>query len=118
MVSMFDARYLRPAFLLFQLVLGAALLWGSIRTLAHQGSSDLHALVLGSVEALAAAAFLVPGTMRLGAGVLLVVLGAAFVIHALRGEWRPDLLVYTAGVLLVGVHGAARAPHGTMATPA
>jgi hypothetical protein len=30
------------------------------------------------------------------------------VLHAARGEWRPDLLVYAAGVLLVAVHGDAR----------
>src|SRR6478609_2310182 len=87
---MLDARYLRHAFLLFQLVLGAALLWGSLHTVIHLGASDPHALVIGSVEALAAVAFLVPRTMRAGAGVLLVVIALAFVIHALRGEWRAD----------------------------
>jgi len=115
---MFDARRLRHAFLLFQLVLGAALLWGSVRTVIHLGTSDPHALVIGTVEALAAAAFLVPRTMRAGAGVLLVVIALAFVIHALRGEWRPDLLVYAAGVLLVAVHGDARAAEGPSARPA
>jgi predicted Na+-dependent transporter len=63
----------------------------------------------------AAVAFLMPRTMRMGAGVLLVVLGLAFVMHAARGEWRPDLVVYAAGVLLVGVHGDARASGGTTA---
>jgi hypothetical protein len=36
------------------------------------------------------------------------VLALAFVLHAARSEWRPDLLVYAAGVLLVGVHGDVR----------
>ena len=115
---MFDARHLRHAFLLFQLVLGAALLWGSVHTVIHLGASDPPALVIGTVEALAAAAFLVPRTMRSGAGVLLVVIALAFVIHALQGEWRPDLLVYAAGVLLVAVHGDARAADGPSARPA
>ena len=105
---MFDARYLRHAFRLFHLVLGVGLLWGSVHTVLHLGSSDSHALIIGTVEALAAVAFLLPRTMRLGAGVLLVVLALAFVLHAARGEWRPDLLVYAAGVLLVAVHGDAR----------
>jgi len=115
---MLDARYLRLAFLLFQLVLGAALVSGSVHTVIHLGPSDPHALVIGSVEALAAIAFLVPRTMRVGAGVLLLVIALAFVIHALRGEWRPDLLVYLAGVLLVAVHGDARAPAGPATRPA
>jgi hypothetical protein len=105
---MFDARYLRHAFLLFHLVLGVALLWGSVHTVLHLGPSDPHALIIGTVEALAAVAFLLPRTMRLGAGVLLAVLALAFVLHGARGEWRPDLLVYAAGVLLVAVHGDAR----------
>ena len=115
---MSDARDLRHAFLLFQLVLGAALLWGSVHTVIHLGASDPHALVISSVEALASAAFLVPRTMRAGAGVLLVVIALAFAVHALRGEWRPDLLVYAAGVLLVAVHGDARAPGDPAARPA
>lgn len=105
---MFDPRQLRHTFLLFHLVLGAALLWGSVDTVLHLGPSDPHALVIGTIEAVAAAAFLMPRTMRVGAGVLLMVLALAFLVHAARGEWRPDLLVYAAGVLLVGVHGDVR----------
>ncbi|HET7469772.1 MAG TPA: hypothetical protein VFJ81_08870 [Gemmatimonadales bacterium] len=102
---MFDPRQLRHVFLLFHLVLGAALLWGSVHTVLHLGPSDPHALVLGTIEAVAAVAFLMRRTLRIGAGVLLAVLAGAFIIHGTRGEWRPDLLVYAAGVLLVGVHG-------------
>jgi hypothetical protein len=70
-----------------------ALLWGSVHTVLHLGVTDLHARVIGSVEALAAVAFLV--------------------VHAARGEWRPDLLVYATGVLLVAVHGSpAESPVG------
>lgn len=112
MAAMFDPRQLRHAFLLFHLVLGAALLWGSVHTVLHLGPSDPHALVIGTIEAVAAAAFLMRRTMRIGAGVLLVVLALAFLIHATRGEWRPDLLVYAAGVILVGVHGDVRGSGG------
>jgi hypothetical protein len=109
--AMFEPRHLRPAFLVFHLVLGAALLWGSLHTVFHLGSSDPHALIIGTVEAVAAIAFLLPRTMRFGAGTLLGVLALAFLLHAARAEWRPDLLVYAAGVLLVAVHGDARTPH-------
>jgi hypothetical protein len=112
---MVSPRQLRHAFLLFHLVLGAALLWGSVHTVLHLGPSDRHALLIGTIEAVAAAAFLLRRTMRIGAGVLVAVLGLAFLIHATRGEWRPDLLVYAAGVLLVGVHGDVRGSHGPAA---
>src|SRR5262244_148235 len=107
---MVDSRHLRHAFLLFHLVLGTALLWGSVHTVLHLGPDDPHALLIGTIEAVAAAAFLMRRTMRIGAGALLLLLALAFVRHGARGEWRPDLLVYAAGVLLVGVHGDARAP--------
>lgn len=109
---MFDPRRLRHAFLLFHLVLGIALLWGSVHTVLQLGPSDPHALVIGTVEAVAAAAFLIRRSMRIGAGVLLAVLALAFLVHAARGEWRPDLLVYAAGVLLVCVHGDVRGSGG------
>jgi hypothetical protein len=32
---------------------------------------------------------------------------AAVLLHAARGEFRPDLVVYAAGVLFVAVHGSA-----------
>jgi uncharacterized membrane protein YphA (DoxX/SURF4 family) len=68
---------------------------------------DLHARVIGSIEAVGAAAFLVPRTLRLGAALLLLTLVGAILVHAGRGEWRPDLLVYAAGVVLVTAHGGA-----------
>jgi hypothetical protein len=115
---MFDPRQLRYAFLLFHVVLGAALLWGSVHTVLHLGLSDPHALLIGTIEAVAAAAFLMRRTMRIGGGVLLAVLALAFIIHATRGEWRPDLLVYAAGVLLVSVHGDVRGSDGPTARAA
>jgi hypothetical protein len=100
-----EAR-LRSTFVAFHLTLGFALLWGSVHTLLHLGEGDPHARVIGGVEALGAAAFLVPRTLRGGAAVLFGTILLAAVIHAARGEWRPDLLVYAAGVLFVAVHGS------------
>jgi hypothetical protein len=40
--------------------------------------------------------------------ILLVIILLAAALHAARGEWRPDLLVYAAGVALVAVHASAR----------
>jgi len=94
---------LRRAFTAFHLVLGLALLWGSVHTVLHAGA-DLHARVIGSIEALGALAFLLPRTLRFGAMLLLLTIVLAVLLHAARGEWRPDLLVYATGVLLVAVH--------------
>jgi hypothetical protein len=100
---------LRRAFTAFHLILGFVLLWGSVHTVLHAGATDLHARVIGSSEALGAIAFLVPKTVQLGAVLLLVTIGLALVLHAIRGEWRPDLLVYAAGVFLIAAHGRAAA---------
>jgi uncharacterized membrane protein YphA (DoxX/SURF4 family) len=97
---------IRRAFIVFHLILGLALLWGSIHTLLHLGPPDVHARIVGILEAVGALAFLVPATLRLGAGLLLFSLLGAMLLHAAQGEVRPDLLVYAAGVLLVMVHGS------------
>jgi hypothetical protein len=98
---------LRGTFLAFHLVLGLALLWGSVHTVLHAGD-DLHARAIGSVEAVGAVLFLIPRTLRPGAMILLVIILLAAALHAARGEWRPDLLVYAAGVALVAVHASVR----------
>ena len=98
---------LRRAFIAFPLILGLALLWGSLHTVLHSSSTDLHARRIGSIEALGALAFLVPRTLRAGAALLLVTLVLAVVLHLARGEFRADLLVYAAGVLLVATHERA-----------
>jgi uncharacterized membrane protein YphA (DoxX/SURF4 family) len=105
--GMSPESHLRQAFTAFHWVLGLALLWASVHTVVHADPGDLHAKVIGSLEALGAVAFLVPRTLRLGAGLLLVAILGAAVIHAARGEWRPDLLVYAAGVVLVLSHSDA-----------
>jgi hypothetical protein len=58
---MFDPRRLRHAFLLFHLVLGAALLWGSVHSVLHLGWSDPHAFLIGTIETGAAAGVLLVG---------------------------------------------------------
>ena len=104
---MSDSERIRRAFLIFHLVLGLALLWGSVHTLLHLGPTDLHARVVGTIEAVGAVAFLIPRTLRLGGVLLVLSIVGALLVHAAMGDWRPDLLVYPAGVVLVTVHGSA-----------
>jgi hypothetical protein len=102
-----ESERIRRAFLIFHVILGLALLWSSVHTVLHLGRTDLHARIIGSTEAVGAVAFLVPRTLRLGAALLLLTLVGAILVHAGQGEWRPDLLVYAAGVGLVTAHGSA-----------
>lgn len=104
---MSESERVRRVFLVFHVILGLALLWGSVHTVLHLAPADGHARIIGSIEAVGAVAFLVPRTLRFGAALLLLTLVGAMFVHAARGEWRPDLLVYTAGVVLVTVHGSA-----------
>jgi uncharacterized membrane protein YphA (DoxX/SURF4 family) len=115
---MSNEERLRRVFVAFHLTLGLALLWGGVHTVLDLGATDLHARLIGSIEAIGALAFLVPRTFRGGAALLLLTLLLAVVLHAARGEWRPDLLVYAAGVLLVAVHGPAYRPLGAGAAHA
>ena len=104
-------RPLVRAFLSLYITLGLVVLAQSVQTiLAAQrgeitGPDRLHALILGTVETLAALLFLVPRTMRVGAVALLAIFALAFAIHALGGNWHLALLVYAAGVLFVHIHG-------------
>jgi non-ribosomal peptide synthetase component F len=103
---------LRRSFIALYLTLGFALLYASIRTALHalapaSGAVDAHVGLLACVEALGAALFLVPRSVRLGGAVLLCTLGLATVVHAVGGQVRVDLLVYAAGTWFVMVHGAA-----------
>ena len=99
------------AFLALYLTVGVAVLIGSVETVLAAyhgripGPDRVHALILGSLETLAALVFLIPRTMRAGAAVLIVIFLLAFALHAGRGEAHLDLLVYAAAVLFVRVHG-------------
>ena len=105
-------RSLVRAFLALYVTLGLVILVESVETVlrarpgAFHGPDRLHALILGGLEA-AAAAFLVPRAMHVGAAVLLAIFALAFGLHALQGSPNLVLLVYGAGVLFVRVHGVA-----------
>ncbi len=98
------------AFVTFWWTLGGVLLLLSVQTaregfIAHLGGGDIHAALLGTIEAVAAILFLVPRTNRAGGIALLVVFSVAFAMHALQGRLAAPLLIYAAGVIFVIVHG-------------
>lgn len=78
-------------------------MWNAVGSTAVH--TDIHAIVLGSVEALAALLFLIPPTMRLGGYGLLGTFGFALLIHATRGQSAGSLLIFAAAVFFVIVHG-------------
>jgi membrane-associated HD superfamily phosphohydrolase len=100
---------LMRSFLFLWLVTGVVLLVGSLETVNSALRSSAHAnphlVVLGSVEALAAALFLVPRSMRVGAIGLLVTIFTAFAVHTALHEFRGDLLLYAATVSFIVIHG-------------
>jgi hypothetical protein len=99
---------LRRAFIGFHMVLGLALLYASVGTAIHaHHEGNLHIVLLAAVEAVGAALFLCPRTLRVGGWLLLFALVVALGHHALIGQFRPDLLVYAAGTIFVMVHGPA-----------
>jgi len=101
------------AFVVLWWTTGLVLLYLSVKTAYHglqPGSDqDLHAVLVGSLEGIAALTFLVPRTLRVGAVGLLVILALVFLVHAARLQFRADLLVYAAAVLFVAVHGTVPA---------
>jgi hypothetical protein len=74
-------------------------------------AADLHALIIGTVEAIAALVFLVPRTMIWGGVGLLATFAAAFLIHAHAHHFAAPLLIYAAAVLFVMVHGPVPNTH-------
>lgn len=101
----------RRSFIAFHLTLGITLLVASAHTALHAlapavGGADLALGVLAVVEAIGAALFLFPGTVRPGGLVLLLTLAVALVAHAVARQLRFDLLVYAAGTWLVMAGGA------------
>lgn len=103
-------RNLVRAFMALWWTLGVVLLVLSIRTALHAlapgwPGADVHAAVLGSIEAVAAVLFLVPRTTRAGGLGLLATFAVALLLHAAQGEFAAHLLIYAAGVLFVVVHG-------------
>lgn len=98
------ARLVR-AFLALWWTTGVAVLYLSALTLrlALQ-RGDHHVVLLAGVEAVSALLFLLPWTMRPGAAGLLLTFAVAMAVHGPRA----DLLVYTAIVVFVAVHGPVR----------
>ena len=104
-------RRLEIAFVVFWFTLGLVVFDGSIRTFVDaaerqvRGPAHVHVALLAGVEAVAAALFLFPWTLTLGAIGLLATFGVAFVAHGLAGQLRLDLLFYAAGTFFVLIHG-------------
>lgn len=97
-------------FLCLWWVLGSLLIVYSVQAawtaIAAGGHGDnLHAAVLGSVETIAAVFFLIPRLMRVGGTCLLIVFALALAIHAAKGEFASQLLLYAAAVGFVMAHG-------------
>jgi|SRR5689334_24410549 len=113
-----SSSLLRWSFIAFHLILGLGLLTYSIETLIHALApenmhSHAHYAVIAGVEAIGAVLFLLPRVSRVGAIVLVVVVGLAFVAHGLQGQLRPDLAIYTAGAWLVYAMGGGWPSRGT-----
>jgi hypothetical protein len=95
------------------MVTGLVLLLASVRTVAEAASgphAKPHIVILGAVEAMSALLFLWPRTMRPGAIGLLISIGVAFLVHALIGQFRGDLVIFAAAVVFVSVRGSLTDP--------
>ncbi|MGO9830920.1 MAG: hypothetical protein ACLPJH_12345 [Myxococcaceae bacterium] len=102
-------RALLRSFVALWWILGISLFIGGAQTAldALQSSRGVnpHLVLLGSLEAAAALFFLLPWTLRLGAGGLLLALSTALVFHLTRQQLRWDLLIFGAAVFFVAIHG-------------
>jgi hypothetical protein len=105
------ASALRRAFTVFHFVLGLGILFLAART-AIDGVTGTHGLqpllaIGGGIEALGAALFLFPRTLRVGGSIMLFTMTTALILDSLSRHWRIDLLIYLASTYYVIVHGAA-----------
>ena len=104
-------RSLVRAFLALYVTLGVVVVIQSVQTVVSAyrgfftGHEQLLALILGSLETIAAILFLIPRTMRIGAYSLVTIFALAFFLHAHAGQPNFALLVYLAGTLFVLMHG-------------
>jgi hypothetical protein len=105
-------RNLLRAFMLLWWTAALLLLVGSLQTLSGALKSTHQAplVLLAAVEAVSAVLFLLPRTLRAGAGGLLLCLAVAFVAHLHQHQFRWDLLFYAATVYFVAVHGPLPRP--------
>ena len=103
-------RRLVVAFLAFWVTLGLVVLSTSVHTfhhaLGHLGDPrHLHLAFAGGLEAVAAALFLVPRTVRVGGIALLAIFALALLAQLGQGRFSPELVLYATGTALVLVHG-------------
>jgi len=103
------------AFLCLWWVLGGLLTVYGVQTAcraiaAGSHGDNLHAAILGSVETVAAVLFLIPRTMRVGGICLLIVFVIALALHASKGEFASQLLLYAVAVGFVVAHGPVSVP--------
>jgi hypothetical protein len=98
----------RAAFTALRWTVGLVVLWQSYQFIVstaaarapqHMGLPQWFAPLLGGVEIVAAALFLLPKLDRIGGYSLLVVFALACAIHGLHGELQTGLLVYAAAVV-------------------
>lgn len=96
--------------LVTRLALSAFLLYGGLSFATSAGAAhafratghhDIVRLAIGWTEVVAAALFMVPATLRVGAVLLLTVLAAATLIHGALHEFRADLVIDMLVVLLL-----------------
>lgn len=109
------------SFRIFRWTLGLGLLAMSIQTVIDAkyigtAPGNLHAILVGGMEAIGAVAFLIPRSMRVGAFVLLFAILVAFVTHTTMRQIRWDLLIYIAAVLYVRARGVGGSTTGGAAT--
>ncbi len=91
-------------FFIFHLILALVVFIQSVGTVRHAiADNDSHLGLLASLEALAAALFVVPKTIRIGGAILLMIFAIAIAIHGIRDGL--NLIVYAAGVVLVMTKG-------------
>lgn len=106
-----EAPALRRAFTVFRLVLGLGILFLAART-AIDGMTGAHGLqplwvIGGSIEALGAALFMFPRTLRIGGSIMLLTMTSMLILDSVWRHLRIDLLIYLAGTYYVIAHGAA-----------
>lgn len=102
-------KAIRIARIGFHFTLAIFVLLQSVSGVKHALSTANQALLmLAVVEILAAIAFMIPQTVRLGGLALLLVFAVAFSVHFFHdGTLHLHLLVYAAGVLFVIIRGGA-----------
>jgi len=103
---------LRRSFIALHLTLGLVIAFEGVRALIHAlgAAHHGHLAVVAAVETVAALLFLWPRTMRVGGVALVVIFLTVVLVHAVRGQFPAEFLVYAAAALYVTLHGSAWRP--------